>query len=164
MQISVQHQQLTIRHFINSDKNDFIHIVQHPLCMKYSAAGVLSKQQANACFESLSSSKKNRMYAIEESVNRRVIGCTGLQECCVEYDASASFVLCLLPEFNQHQDLHPLLLQFVDHLISLHQLPYLQAIVAQKNHFNMQLLSDLNFKRVQPITCQNIDSYLYQTR
>ena len=164
MQIFTQHQQLCIRRFLRADKNDFIQIVQHPLCMKYSAAGVLSKQQANVFFESLADNKMHKMYAIEESVSGRVIGCTGLQECCVEYDSSASFVLCLLPEFNQHQDLHPLLLQFVDNLISLYQLPYLQAIVAQKNHFNMRLLSDLNFKRVKSITCQTINSYLYQTR
>jgi len=163
MPLFIQHQQLSIRRFIASDKKDFIGLVQHPLCMKYSLTGVLSSQQASDFFDSLMNNKKHKMYAIEEAETGIVIGCTGLQDCFIENDICVVFTLRLLPEFNQHQDLDPILQQLIDQLITLHQLPKLQAIVAKNNQFNMQLLSNLNFEKVKTVKCRGIDSYLYQT-
>lgn len=162
MEIFAQHQQLSIRGFVLSDKRDFINLLQNPLCMKYSTTGILSEQQASDYFELLIKNKKNKIYAIEERTKSTVIGCAGLQECCIEYDISASFFLRLLPAFQYHLDLHPLLQQFIDNLISLYQLPSLQAVVAQTNEFNIQLMSALNFEKLKGMNCRGIESYLYQ--
>lgn len=163
MPLFIEHQQLNIRRFVDEDKNDFISLVQHPLCMKYSMTGVLSEQQASKFFDTLMQNKKHKMYAIEEAETGLVIGCTGLQDCFIEEDLCIVFTLRLLPEFNQHQDLHPALKQLIQQLTSLHQLPKLQAVVAKKNQFIMQLLADLSFEKVKVVTCRGIDSYLYQT-
>lgn len=163
MQLFIQYQQLNIRRFSVSDKNDFIGLVQHPACMKYSMTGVLSSQQASDCFDTLMNNKKHKMYAIEEAVTGLVIGCAGLQDCFIEDDICVAFTLRLLPEFNQHKDLHPILEQLIEQLISLHNLPQLQAVVAKNNQFNIQLISTLNFEKIKAVTCRGIDSYLYQT-
>jgi len=163
MTIFIKHHQLSIRPFIESDKNDFIDILQHKACMKYSITGVLSKQQADDCFNLFISNKKHKMYAIEDLDSSTVIGCTGLQDCFVDEAIEPSFILRLLPDFHAHQDLLPVLQPFIKQLISLYQLPHLQAVVAQNNQFSTQLMSDLNFEKVKAITCRGIASNLHKT-
>ena len=163
MTIFVKHHQLSIRPFVESDKSDFIDILQHRACMKYSITGVLSKQQADDCFNMFISNKKHKMYAIEDLNNGTVIGCTGLQDCFIDETVEPSFILRLLPDFHYHQDLLPVLQPFIKQLIVLYQLPYLQAVVAKNNQFSTQLMADLNFEKIKAITCRGIDSYLHKT-
>jgi len=161
MQLSIQHQELNIRRFIESDRDDFINLVQHPLCMKYSITGVLSEQQACDYFEQLINNQKLKMYVIEDLSDATVIGFTGLQDCFIDQNIEPSFILKLLPDIHQHQDLRPLLQQLIKKLIPLYQLTHLQSVVSQKNSLNMQLMSDLNFERKKSIICRGIPSYLY---
>lgn len=163
MKLLAQYKQLNVRHFSISDKHDFIHLVQHPLCMKYSSTGVLSEQQANEFFDAILCNKKHYMYAIEDASQGSIIGCTGLQECCIEDDINSYFILRLLPEYQHHQDINTVLLRLINNLIYLHELPQLQTVIAKNNHFSLQRMSDLNFKKIKSMTCRGIDSYLYQS-
>ena len=161
MSLFIEHQQLSVRPFTAEDKQDFVQLVQHPLCMKYSITGVLSEQQASDCFDTLLNNKKHKMYAIQCVKSGLVIGCTGLQDCFVDQQIEPSFILRLLPDFHEHQDLLPTLTLLVEQLISLYQLPGLQTVISQKNHPNMQLMSALNFQKTKEVTCRGIASYLY---
>lgn len=162
MSLIILHNQLSVRQFVASDKDDFIHIVQHPYCMKYSMTGKLSESQAVTCFEKLMNNKKHKMYAIEDTEKGGLIGCTGLQDCYIDDEIESSFILRLLPEIYQHPDLLPLLTLLVKELLSVYELQQLQVIVAKNNQFTAQLITELNFEKIKSTTCRGIHSDLYQ--
>jgi RimJ/RimL family protein N-acetyltransferase len=164
MPLLIQHRQLSVRHIIEADKAGFIDLVQHPMCMKYSMTGVLSEQQAIACFDKLLSNKKHKMYVIEAVNQGEIIGCTGLQDCYVDDEIEPSFILRLLPDFHDHEDLLPLVSLLIEQLRSVYQLPLLQVVVAKNNQFIIQLISELKFTKVKSITCRGIQSHLYQLK
>ncbi|MGJ8581228.1 MAG: GNAT family N-acetyltransferase, partial [Psychromonas sp.] len=162
MSLFIEHQQLSVRPFTAEDKQDFVQLVQHPLCMKYSITGILSEQQANDCFDTLLNNKKHKMYAIQCIKSGFVIGCTGLQDCFIDEKIEPSFILRLLPDFHDHQDLLPTLTLLIEQLLLRYQLPELQTVISQKNQLNMQLMSALQFRKTKAVTCRGIASYLYK--
>jgi len=164
MSLFIEYQQLSVRPFTAEDKQDFVQLVQHPLCMKYSITGVLSEQQANDCFDTLLNNKKHKMYAIQCINSGFVIGCSGLQDCFIDEQIEPSFIIRLLPDFHHHQDLLPTLALLVKQLLAVYKLSELQTVISQKNQVNMQLMTALNFEKTKEVTCRGIASYLYKIK
>jgi RimJ/RimL family protein N-acetyltransferase len=165
MTLFAENENLNVRQFIASDLNDFTMLVSNVKSMKYCPTGKLNGQQAEQLFTSIMTHAqryKYCLYAIEDKKHKKVIGLVGLQECSIEYDIGLIFVYCMLPEYNDNIYIPSLFSQFIKHLLAVHQLSEINAVIAKKNLPTLTLMESLNFKLISTLVCRGIDSFLYQ--
>lgn len=165
MTLFAENEDLTVRQFSVSDLNDFTTLVSNAQSMKYCPMGKLNHQQAEKLFTSImTQAQRNKycLYAIEDKKHNKVIGLVGLQECRMEYDIGLTFVYRMLPEYNDNGYIPALFSQFIKHLLAVHQLSKMNALIAKKNLPALSLMASLNFKPISTLVCRGIDSFLYQ--
>ncbi|MFT6927520.1 MAG: RimJ/RimL family protein N-acetyltransferase [Psychromonas sp.] len=165
MTLFAENKDLAVRQFIVSDLTDFSTLVGNAKSMKYCPTGKLNPQQAEQLFTNIiTQAQRNKycLYAIEDKKHSQVIGLVGLQECAMEDDIGLSFVYRILPEYNDNVSIPALFSQFIKHLLVIHKLSKMNAVIAKKNLPTLTLMASLNFKPISVVVCRGIDSFLYR--